>query len=84
MGPQGPVGATGSQGPKGDTGDTGATGPQGAQGPAGVGFVAGAVLYLPTGTTAPTGFTKIGTSAIAYKALNNNAKILKVDVYEKN
>jgi Collagen triple helix repeat (20 copies) len=93
QGPQGPqgvkgdigdTGATGPQGVKGDTGDTGTTGAAGAQGPAGVGFVQGAILYLPTGTVAPAGFTKIGTSALAYKNLTGHNRILNVDVYEKN
>jgi len=93
QGPQGVPGATGAagpqgpQGPKGDTGAVGATGPvgpQGPQGPAGMGFVAKAILYLPTGTAAPTGFSKLGTSAIAYLNTSNRPVVLNVDLYQKN
>ena len=59
----------------------GAVGPQG---PAGVGFVTGTILYLPTTAPAPAGFTKIGTSVIAYQDLNGRPKVLRVAVYQKN
>ncbi len=96
VGPQGPqglkgdTGATGAtgpagpQGPQGLSGATGATGPIGPQGPAGVGFVSKAILYLPTGTAGPAGFTKLGTSAIAYLNTSNKPIVLSVDVYQKN
>src|SRR5207253_7243473 len=53
-----------------DLGATGATGPVGPQGPNGIGLVTGAYLYLPSGTAAPAGFTKIGTSQVTYRDLS--------------
>lgn len=58
-----------------------ATGPQGA---AGIGLVQGAYLYLPTGTAAPAGFTKVGTGTSQYKDLNGKNQNAGVDVYQKN
>jgi hypothetical protein len=49
-----------------------------------VGLVAKAILYLPTGTAAPAGFTKLGTSAIAYRNTSNKPVVLNVDLYQKN
>jgi hypothetical protein len=46
--------------------------------------VTGAILYLPTGTAVPAGFTKIGTSVLPYAALNGKPKLLKVDLFQKD
>ena len=83
-GPQGLTGATGPQGPTGNTGPTGPAGPQGPQGPAGVGFVTLAYLALPSGTAAPTGFTKVGTSVLPYRDNAGHNQAAPVDLYQKN
>jgi N-acetylneuraminic acid mutarotase len=92
-GPQGPEGVAGPVGPKGDTGATGPVGPQGPQGvagatgpqgPAGPGLVPGAYLYLPAGTAAPSGFTKVGTTTSQYKSLNGKNQNVNADVYQKD
>jgi hypothetical protein len=84
QGPQGvpgPNGTAGPQGPQGVPGPAGATGPQG---PAGIGLVSGAYLELSSGTTAPAGFTKIGTSSLQFKDLTGKNQNVAVDVYRKN
>lgn len=83
-GDTGATGPAGPQGPQGVAGPTGATGPQGPQGPAGPGLMTGAYLYLPAGTAAPFGFTKIGMSTSQYKDLNGKNQNAAVDVYQKN
>jgi hypothetical protein len=49
-----------------------------------VGLITGAYLYLPAGTAAPSGFTKIGTSTSQYKDLKGKNQNAAVDVYQKN
>ena len=44
----------------------------------------GAYLYLPAGTAAPSGFTRVGTSTAQYKDLNGKNQNVAVDVYQKN
>jgi hypothetical protein len=89
-GPQGPqgakgdTGATGTVGPQGPQGGPGPTGATGPQGPIGPGLVAGAYLYLPAGTAAPSGFTKVGTSTSQYKDLKGKNQNVSIDVYQKN
>jgi sugar lactone lactonase YvrE len=92
-GATGAVGPQGPQGFKGDKGDPGSTGPQGPQGiagltgptgPQGPGLVPGAYLFLPAGTTAPSGFAKVGTSTSQYKDLNGKNQNVSIDVYQKN
>lgn len=84
QGAKGDTGATGPAGPQGVAGSVGTTGPQGPQGPIGPGLVIGAYLYLPAGTTAPLGFTKVGTSTSQYKDLNGKNQNNPIDVYQKN
>jgi hypothetical protein len=43
----------------------------------------GAYLYLPTGTAAPSGFTKVGTSTTQYKDLNGKNQNATIDLYQK-
>jgi hypothetical protein len=74
------TGCIGPQGPAGPQGPTGATGPQG---PAGVGVVQGAIMSLPSGSPAPSGFTLLGTSTMKYR-VGKKTTTIKVDVYKKN
>ncbi|MGH7937166.1 MAG: hypothetical protein ACRD5Z_16480, partial [Bryobacteraceae bacterium] len=92
IGPMGATGATGAQGEMGLPGATGATGPQGvtgdqgAMGPPGDGLTHGAILYMPAGSAAPAGFTKIGTlnPDLKIKDLNGHPQHLEIDVYQHN
>lgn len=83
-GDKGDAGAPGPQGLKGDTGAPGPVGPQGPQGPAGVGLVKGSVLLMQQGQTAPSGFTKNGTTQVQYKDLSGKNQVVTLDVYTKN
>src|SRR5438128_517052 len=89
-GPTGPTGAsgltgaTGAQGPIGLTGATGDTGATGAIGPTGSGLVTGAILHLAGGTSAPAGFTRIGTTKENIQDLTGHSKTIQLDVYKKN
>jgi hypothetical protein len=47
-------------------------------------LVAGAYLWLPGGTTTPSGFTKIGTSSVTYRDLSGKNQSANVDIYQKN
>jgi hypothetical protein len=59
----------------------GCTGPQG---PAGIGFVSGGTLLMKQGSTAPAGFTKLGTTDFQYKDLGGKNQKVILDVYQKN
>ncbi len=83
-GAQGPIGETGAAGPQGPQGNIGSAGPFGPQGAPGVGFVSGAIMYLPATAPTPNGFTKIGTSVINYQNLKGKPKGLQVAVYQKD
>jgi len=48
------------------------------------GLVPGAYLYLPAGTAAPGGFTKVGITTSQYKGLNGKNQNVNVDVYQKD
>lgn len=88
QGPEGPAGATGAQGPQGEPGPTGPQGPAGAtgatgpQGPAGEGLFSGAMLLLPTLSSAPQGYTFIGTFDLTTSASPKTT--IKVDIYRRN
>jgi len=93
QGPKGDTGATGATGPagpqgpqglKGDTGAMGATGAIGPQGPAGVGFVSGGILLMRQGSSAPEGFTKIGTTQTQYRDLSGKNQTVTLDIFQKN
>ena len=89
-GAQGPIGLTGATGDtgatgaKGETGLTGATGATGPIGPTGSGLVTGAILHLAGGTSAPAGFTRIGTTKENIQDLTGHSKTIQLDVYKKN
>jgi len=83
-GATGPAGPQGSQGLKGDTGAAGATGATGPQGQAGVGIVSGGILLMRQVSTAPQGFTKIGTNQTQYRDLSGKNQVATFDIYEKN
>jgi hypothetical protein len=39
---------------------------------------------MPQGSTAPVGFSKIGTTQVQYKDLNGKNQNASLDVYQKN
>jgi collagen triple helix repeat protein len=82
-GPMGPAGATGPEGPMGPAGPTGPAGATGPTGPAGEGLVAGAIMTLPAAQAAPSGWTLLGSSTIAYVDATNHLKTLAVKYYQK-
>ena len=84
-GPAGPQGAAGPAGPQGPQGATGPQGAAGPQGPAGAGFVAHAYLFMPAGSPAPAGFTKVGTTTFTLSSgQSSGGRVVTVDVYQKN
>lgn len=93
-GPQGPQGIPGVPGPPGETGATGATGPTGAagpigptgpQGPIGEGLMSGALLLLPTGSPAPSGYTFVGVFNMPLQIPGQAKPTLQVlAVYRRN
>ena len=52
--------------------------------PAGVGLVQGATLTMQSGSAAPAGFTKIGTTSFPYRDVNGIGRQVWLDVYQKN
>lgn len=81
-GPQGPDGPAGPAGPQGPQGPVGATGAQGAQGE---GLFSGSMLMLAAGSSAPSGYTLVGTYDLTPSGDSRSRGIaLRVDVYRKN
>lgn len=81
-GPQGPDGPAGPAGPRGPQGPVGATGAQGAQGE---GLFSGSMLMLAAGSSAPSGYTLVGTYDLTPSGDSRSRGVaLRVDVYRKN
>ena len=83
QGPQGEPGPAGPRGPQGPAGPQGVPGLPGPQGPQGVGFTRGAVLFLQSGATAPTGFTKVGSMRLPMMDQDGKPSALNVELYVK-
>ena len=83
-GPEGPQGPQGEPGPRGPQGEVGPQGPQGERGPQGEGLMAGALLMLPAGSPAPSGYTRVGRFVLASDADRSRNAEMIVDVYRKN
>ena len=81
-GPAGPIGPAGPTGATGATGSVGATGATGPQGPQGEGLFSGAMILLPTGSPAPSGYTYIGK--YDFTTATNPKTTIRLDMYRKN
>ena len=76
QGPAGPAGATGA------AGAAGAIGPVGPQGPQGEGLMSGAIIFLPTLSPAPNGYTYIGR--FEFSTATSPKTTVSLDMYRKN
>jgi hypothetical protein len=81
-GPAGPIGPAGPTGATGATGSSGATGAVGPQGPQGEGLFSGAMIFLPTGSSAPSGYTFIGRFDFTTATVPKST--IRLDMYRKN
>jgi len=84
-GPEGPAGAPGAPGPEGRIGPAGPQGPAGPPGRPGTSDLpAGTIVLLARGSTAPAGFTHLGTKTEVIVGTDGILRRLQFDVYRKN
>jgi len=80
VGPAGPAGPAGATGPVGPAGPIGPAGPAGPQGPPGESLASGSLLFLATGSPAPTGYAFVGSFELQAGSFPLR---LRVDVYRR-